>query len=221
MSDYELRMIPAEDILPYRRLSSILFRAKVWNDGEDEETVIRKHREADAEQGEYFFRIGAYLDGTLYAAQEVLNYDIYFDGQPCRMSGIGAAIRDKAAISKTLEDLKQELSQGFPGTLAGYKLRDLLLTQQAVLTAMADFSEKAGGTRGSALYTDPEGQLRPGLEELFRFRPLETGANGQIQEVRLTEKGCAVTWRPVRPLPEAGDVFETVWRSYRENKNVF
>jgi len=138
-----------------------------------------------------------------------------------RMSGIGAAIRDKAAISEALEELKKELSEGVPATLAGYKLRDLLLTQQAVLTAMADFSETAGGTRGSALYTDPEGQLRPGLEELFRFRPLGNGANGQIQEVRLTENGCTVTWRPVRPLPEAGDVFETVWRQYRQNRNVY
>ena len=111
MSDYELRMIPAEDILPYRRLSSILFRAKVWNDGEDEETVIRKHREADAEQGEYFFRIGAYLDGTLYAAQEVLNYDIYFDGQPCRMSGIGGVVSDFNSPQKGA--LKQIYARSF------------------------------------------------------------------------------------------------------------
>jgi hypothetical protein len=105
--------------------------------------------------------------------------------------------------------------------LAGYKLRDLLLTQQAVLTAMADFSETAGGTRGSALYTDPEGSLRPGLEELFRFRPLGGEANGKVQEVRLQGNACAISWRPVRPLPEAGDVFETVWRQYRQNRNVF
>lgn len=146
-----------------------------------------------------------------------------------RMSGCGAAIRDRKAISEVLVSIAEELNtldgslgaEGIQGVIRAYKLRDLLLTQQAVLTAMADFSETAGGTRGSALYTDPEGQLRPGLEELFRFRPLENGANGQIQEVRLTEKGCAVSWRPVRPLPEAGDVFETVWRQYRQNKNVY
>ena len=111
MSDYELRMIPAEDILPYRKLSSVMFRAKVWNDGEDEETVIRKHREEDAEAGEYFFRIGAYLDGTLYAAQEVLNYDIYFDGQPCRMSGIGGVISDFNSPKKGA--LKQIYARSF------------------------------------------------------------------------------------------------------------
>ena len=138
-----------------------------------------------------------------------------------RMSGIGAAIRDKAAISAALAELQAELAKGTPGTLAGYKLRDLLLTQQAVLSAMADFSETAGGTRGSALYTDPEGSLRPGLEELFRFRPLGGEANGKVQEVRLQGNACAISWRPVRPLPEAGDVFETVWRQYRQNWNVF
>jgi hypothetical protein len=27
--------------------------------------------------------------------------------------------------------------------------------------------------------------------------------------------------RPVRPLPEGQDVFETVWRGYRENQNIY
>jgi len=146
-----------------------------------------------------------------------------------RMSDCGAAIRDKGAISKALEEIRQELADlddtlgasGVQGAVRAYKLRDLLLTQQAVLTAMADFASVAGGTRGSALYTDPAGQLRPGLEELFRFQKAGSAADSRIQEVCLTEKGCAVSWRPVRPLPEKEDVFETVWRQYRENQNVW
>ena len=146
-----------------------------------------------------------------------------------RMSGCGAAIRDGRAISDALTAIGEEINaldttlgaEGVPGIIRAYKLRDLLLTQQAVLTAMADFSEIAGGTRGSALYTDPAGQLRAGLEELFRFRPAGNEVNGQIQEVRRTGDRCVVSWRPVRPLPESGDVFETVWRQYRKNRNVY
>ncbi|SDD46072.1 Succinate dehydrogenase/fumarate reductase, flavoprotein subunit [Sanguibacter gelidistatuariae] len=32
---------------------------------------------------------------------------------------------------------------------------------------------------------------------------------------------CSFTWRPVRPIPEDDDFFENVWRTYRENQNIF
>jgi sugar (pentulose or hexulose) kinase len=32
---------------------------------------------------------------------------------------------------------------------------------------------------------------------------------------------CTAAWREVRPLPEGGGFFENVWRSYRENGNVY
>jgi hypothetical protein len=63
--------------------------------------------------------------------------------------------------------------------------------------------------------------LREGLNEIFRFR-LEKGETfDKVQEVRLENNKCVVTWRNVRPLPEGGDFFENVWRQYRENKNVY
>jgi len=39
-----------------------------------------------------------------------------------------------------------------------YKLRDILITQKAVLSAMLDFSKIVKATRGSALYYDAEGE---------------------------------------------------------------
>jgi len=42
-----------------------------------------------------------------------------------------------------------------------------------------------------------------------------------VQEVRLTEHGFAVHVRPVRPIPEDDAFFENVWRSYRENQNIY
>lgn len=42
-----------------------------------------------------------------------------------------------------------------------------------------------------------------------------------VQEVTLTEKGFAVTTRPVRPIPQEDAFFENVWRGYRENKNIY
>ena len=69
-----------------------------------------------------------------------------------------------------------------------------------------------GASRGSAVYvTDPpEGEWPPvTLTEYGR---------DEIQQVRKTENGFAVSRRPVRPLPETDPCFENVWRAYRERR---
>lgn len=146
-----------------------------------------------------------------------------------RMSDCGGAIRNvesvQSAINDTLEDLKNvDTSLGVSDNkllYRAYKLKDILTVQYAVLTAILDFSKQVGKTRGSALYYDKNGDLREGLNEIFRFR-LEKGETfDKVQEVRLENNKCVVTWRNVRPLPEGGDFFENVWRQYRENKNVY
>lgn len=147
-----------------------------------------------------------------------------------RMSDCGAAIREPAAMTKLLKEVRSELNTfeqnvgvGSEKTLwKAYKLKDQLLTQYAVLTALADYSEEVGVTRGSALYMNPRGELREGPEEMFRFCPDSGETAGKIQQVRLmSDGGCAVSWREVRPIPDDGDFFENVWRQYRENKNIF
>ena len=146
-----------------------------------------------------------------------------------RMSDSGAAIRNPEAMKRALTQIRAELEtldqdigvSGKQDLYKAYKLKDQLLTQYAVLTAMADFSETVGATRGSALYCDENGNLRQGLEELFRFR-LETAGTGEkIQQVRYADGICTAFWRPVRPLPADEDFFENVWRQYRENKNIY
>jgi len=86
---------------------------------------------------------------------------------------------------------------------------------------MLDFSVTVKTTRGSALYCDPAGELREGLEEIFRLSANRRGAADKIQEVSLIENEATAFWRDVRPLPTSNEAFETVWRGYRENGNIF
>ena len=103
-----------------------------------------------------------------------------------------------------------------------FQLRDILQTQIAVLASMIDFSEIAGATRGSALSYDTAGELREGLEECFRFRPKDALLRDQVQSVHLTKNATPdIAWRDVRPLPDTDEVFETVWRGFRENGNIY
>ncbi len=152
------------------------------------------------------------------------------DGARRAMSDCAAAIRNVAqmktlyrATADALAAFGARYAVAFPEKFVTlYRLRDTLTTQLCTLGAMIDFAESVGASRGSSLYTDENGQLPAGLEEIFRFaydgaRP----AADRIQTVRLKEGECQTSWRAVRPLPAADDVFELVWQGYRENGNVY
>ncbi len=99
-----------------------------------------------------------------------------------RMSDQAGAVRDQEKIKALLEITLAELK-----TATDPAVRDVLLTQCAVLSAM------------SSPNSDPN----------------------LIQEILLTENGFRSSLRPVRPIPRDDAFFENVWRSYRENKNVY
>lgn len=145
------------------------------------------------------------------------------------MSRCGAAIRDPAQIRAYGKQVEAQLA-GFAQTVkAGsrtelamvYRLRDMLLSQRAYLTAMADYTAHGGQSRGSALYTDLTGGVKPfaQLPDTFTFAMDETEAP-LIQELWFEDGTCRTSWRAPRPIPEDDDFFENVWRSYRETGNI-
>ena len=87
---------------------------------------------------------------------------------------------------------------------------------------MADFVARGGKSRGSALYTDAKGSKPYAqLPDTFSFT-LDDGSRGQwVQEATYTTGGVTFVWRNTRPIPEDDDFFENVWRTYRENGNVY
>ena len=140
-----------------------------------------------------------------------------------RMSDLGGAIREREQVAQALEATRKDLAQ-LAQMQAGvdfYRYRDALICQQVLLESMLNYMDTVGVTRGSALYYHPQGQKREGLEETFRFISQPKAGADRVQTGVLTEAGCAFTWRAVRPMPQGQDVFETVWRTYRENKNIY
>lgn len=145
------------------------------------------------------------------------------------MSRLGGAIRSEASLRALLEQIN-ELWAGFsnrvriqrPSELGKvFRLRDTILAQRVYAEAMLDYLTRGGKSRGSALYTDPNGQ-HPlvSLPEEFTF-VLENGVESNVlQEVTWEDNTCRFVWRPARPIPEEDDFFENVWRSYRENQNI-
>lgn len=124
------------------------------------------------------------------------------------MSRCGAAIRDPAQIraygkqvEAQLADFAQTVKAGSRTELAMlYRLRDMLLSQRAYLTAMADYTAHGGKSRGSALYTDLTGGTKPfgQLPDTFTFALDET-ESPLIQELWFEDSTCRTAWRAPSP----------------------
>jgi len=157
------------------------------------------------------------------------NIDTLIKKAQRKMSDSAAAIRIKVNMQNTLNDTKEELESlcstakiDSPARAYMYfKLKDILVTQCAVLSAMIDYAVTAGDTRGSSLCFDENGDLREGLEEIFRFKEENGETRSMVQETVLENNEFTCTWRNVRPIPSNDDFFENVWSMYRDNKNIY
>lgn len=150
-----------------------------------------------------------------------------------RMSAAAGMIRSRSqmeeAFRETSEDIrdfqrkvrKPEVSQ----LALFYKLYDMLLSQKVYLFAMLDYAKAGGASRGSALYTDPQGELSgfKGCEpfgELYRCKLDQKTHGKEVQEVVLKDGEPVSSRRPVRPIPEVDYFFENQWRAYRKRAGI-
>lgn len=157
------------------------------------------------------------------------NVSLITEAAKRRMSDCGGAIRNVQKMRDALTEIRAELAS-FSKTVGvasashlylAYRLLDILTVQDATLSAMIDFTEQTPHSRGSALYTNEKGELRKGLEEIFRLRIGDTSLNASVQEIRRGTNGeYQAVWRPVRQIPDSNEAFESVWRGYRENGNI-
>ncbi|MHA6513073.1 FAD-binding protein [Tessaracoccus sp. Z1128] len=152
------------------------------------------------------------------------------------MSRNAGLVRSRASVLAALEQVTRWLD-GYEGLMVIdessrrsvnrlFLIHDILTSQYVYLHAMRDYLDHGGRSRGSVLYTDPEGDLpwpdqNLALPEEFRF-VLDAGAlDGVTQEVDWSGEGVPeFTWRDVRPIPSDDDFFENVWRHFRADHGV-
>lgn len=157
------------------------------------------------------------------------NQEFCQEGSPCgeqaesilqrirqQMSNCAAAMRNTEEMQTMYNAIKKqllELPKAFRKTdapLVRYLLRDTLTVQLVTLGAMLDYAKTVSQSRGSALYSDKNGNVN------FAISDIVPGGE-RIQTVRLENNTPEITWRPVRPIPEESVSFESMWREYREN----
>ncbi|HHZ14343.1 MAG TPA: FAD-binding protein [Clostridiales bacterium] len=141
-----------------------------------------------------------------------------------RMDLWGAHIRSSEGARQGVREAKKALLSLTENTTISsardlpqaYKNYDLLMAQYVYLSAILDYIERGGGSRGSYLICHDEGeQAADGLPGEFRFTLDKGRMNGVIQEVTLRDGVPSFEWKKVRPIPEGENWFESVWNDYR------
>jgi len=149
-----------------------------------------------------------------------------------RMSACAAIIRDPIRIGeevkaawRLLEEARQQMAVSAPGELpSAFRALDLALTHVVYLEALREYLARGGGSRGSFLVLDRQGQaLHDRLGDSWRFIMADRMAPdaSRILEIRLEDGGRVRTeWVDPRPIPRAEGWFETVWNDYRHDRVV-
>lgn len=146
-----------------------------------------------------------------------------------RLAGPLRAVADlpglRDAIRRDRDDSLLLLGQSRTGRLAlAWRYRELLLVQRFMVEAMLDYAGRGGASRGSALYLDADGVLpSTGLPERMRSRIGGPDLTDRVQEIGLYDRddpdgALELSWRPVRPVPHPDDIFEQVWRDWRQDR---
>jgi succinate dehydrogenase/fumarate reductase flavoprotein subunit len=143
-----------------------------------------------------------------------------------RMSREAAHIRNPRTIGRALEEAMGQIARfaGLRCSTAAELPRALMARQLAIAhgayIAAIDFyaNECSGGSRGSSIILDPEGEeVHPRLKGAYRFRR-ENHAHREFLISTLRESEGTFSSRLIRrkPLPDEDFWFETVWRDFRE-----
>ncbi len=145
------------------------------------------------------------------------------------MSENGGIIRDLEKISDTVTKLKENIENvssihklsSINELPFAFQNRDIFITQLVYLSAIKDYIEKGGKSRGSYLIVDRNGDINI---EAFKGKIKFTLDDGKlkdlIQETEYKDKNIKCSWRPVNPIPEEDNWFEKVWYDYRNNKII-
>lgn len=139
------------------------------------------------------------------------------------MSHRAAHIRNTEELRQLEQEIKQACQTYYATVTAREqadkvsleKGRDMLITAQAVVSAMAESAAKAG-SRGSALVLTDGGQRIGDCLPDMTYRPECADYRQMVATTQKQGDDFATVWEPVRPLPQEDDWFERVWNDYRE-----
>lgn len=128
------------------------------------------------------------------------------------------AAETKQALESLVEDTRINTADDVPDA---FRNLDTLVCQYAYLSAIADYIEHGGKSRGSYIVTSENGELpAPGLPDSLRFEADDGSLRGFVQTGTYQDGSMRFEWEPVRPIPRDEGWFETIWRDFRDDKII-
>ena len=147
-----------------------------------------------------------------------------------RMTKYAAHIRNLQGIKVSLKEAQTQYKRLNLGEISlnnkaeiveFFQNRQLCLAQIAVLKSIESYLEEGGGSRGSYLILDKQGELvSEKLNEQWKYRPELIGLRRFILQYQYKEGAQQINWVPVREIPQDNFWFEKVWKSYI-NKEIY
>lgn len=147
-----------------------------------------------------------------------------------KMTKVAAYIRHPSTIKEAIKEAESqykrinsgEVSLKNNGEIVEYfQNRQLCLTQLAVLKSIDAYLSQGGGSRGSYLVLDEEGEkVSNELGDKWRFRPELKELRKFTLEYQYKDGLHRTNWVPVREIPEDNFWFENVWKSFL-NKDIY
>ncbi|MBS3787782.1 FAD-binding protein [Candidatus Bipolaricaulota bacterium] len=145
-----------------------------------------------------------------------------------RMSRYGALLRKKKELSKVVEeienlrrDLRDKVKVSEPDKLPEmFQALHLAITSQVYLDAINWYIKNDGGSRGSYMIGDSDGEKSlERYSEDWKYRGENEALKKKVQETKLDAKGNVKHWWVSRrEIPESPQWFENVWRDHREGE---
>lgn len=144
-----------------------------------------------------------------------------------RMDRAGGFLRREESLQSALQECQEQLRRhrenGFPEhaslrvVVEALRNEQLLVAQQAYLSAILAHIQSGCGSRGGALVVGTQGrEICPGLS--WRAMPEDAAFRSQTLETQLDPAGSGEffsQWRPCRELPRQEGWFENVWRDFQ------
>lgn len=147
-----------------------------------------------------------------------------------RMTKYAAHIRNLQNSKRSLKEAQTQYKRLNSGEISlndkaeiveFFQNRQLCLTQVAILKSIEAYLEAGGGSRGSYLVLDKQGELiSEKLNEQWKYRPELVKCRKFILEYQYRERTQKINWVPVREIPQDDFWFEKVWKSYI-NKEIY
>lgn len=153
-----------------------------------------------------------------------------------RMEKYAGILRPKEGLEGEIKNIRLQLQnlheiisiKNASELIKYFQVKDSLLTQYLFFSAILDYHNHSGKSRGSFLINRNDLNTAvgerllslPGKLSSYRFITSGVNLSNQIQTISLKNNQVEIEWVKVRDIPKSSSWFENVWKDFNDGKIV-